>query len=67
MIPFVSKCYVDDWDEDRTKFTLVSYDDYTKVRLEFEPDTEEERKLMLDSILDDIPIYITMGKEEWLN
>lgn len=62
MIPLVSKCYVSDWDEDRTKFTLVAYEGYDKIRLEFEPDTEEERKLMLNSILDDTPIYITIAK-----
>ena len=62
MIPLVSKCYVSDWDADRTKFTLVSYDGYDKIRLEFEPDTEEERNLMINSILDDKPIYITIAK-----
>lgn len=61
--PLVFKCYVEDWDEDKTKFTLVSYDDYNKVRLEFEPDTEAERKLMLDSISDDTPIYIVLGRK----
>ena len=60
--PIVSKCYVGDWDDDRTKFKLVSYDGYNKIRLEFEPDTEEERQLMINSILDDTPIYIMMGK-----
>ena len=61
--PLVFKCYVEDWNADKTKFTIVPYDDYNKIRLEFEPDTEAERKLMLDSIQDDIPIYIVMGKK----
>lgn len=61
--PLVFKCYVEDWNADKTKFTIVPYDDYNKVRLEFEPETEAERKLMSDSILDNTPIYIVLGKK----
>ena len=64
MMPLIFKCYVTDWNADKTKFTLVSYDVYNKIRLEFEPDTEVERKLMTDSISDDIPIYIVLGRKE---
>lgn len=62
--PLVFKCYVEDWNADKTKFTIVPYDEYNKVRLEFEPETEAERKLMLDSISEDTPIYIVMGKKK---
>ena len=58
------KCYVTDWNNDRTKFTIVSYDGNPDFRVEFEPETEEERKLIIDSIENDIPIYVTMEEKK---